>query len=193
MSKYAPLADYLKRQRRDRVRLSFSKIEEIIDDSLPQSALTYVAWWANSRTADTHTWAHLWIRAGWERAEFNLAEKWVAFRRTEFFELDSPKAREGYEVDRKILSRARNSAIAEARRKLDDYTCQACNFRLEVGGRFVIEVHHVDPLAVAGETTTTIKDLVSLCPTCHRIAHMKSLPYGLAEIQKIRSQARSDA
>lgn len=193
MSKYAPLANYLKRQTRDRVRLTFRKVEGIINDALPRSARQHIAWWENSRTPDTHTWAHLWLQAGWEREHLNLGEEWVEFRRTEFFELESPKAREGYEVDRAILARARNAGIAEARKKRDNYTCQACNFRLELGGRFVIEVHHVDPLAVAGETVTTIRDLVSLCPTCHRIAHLRSHPYDVREIQELRSQIRGHA
>ena len=187
MSKYAALATFLENRTSDRVRLSFARIERIIRHDLPRSARTYVAWWANSRTADSHTWAHLWLEVGWERERVNLAEAWVVFRRFQFFELESAKAREGYEADRKILSRARNPAVALARKRRDDYTCQVCRFRLEVGGKFVIEVHHLDPLAATGATTTSIEDLVSLCPSCHRIAHLRSPPYRLEEIQKLRA------
>jgi 5-methylcytosine-specific restriction protein A len=64
----------------------------------------------------------------------------------------------------------------------DDFTCQACGFRLELNGRYVIEVHHVDPLS-SGERESSLGDLVSLCPTCHRIAHLRSLPYSVEEIR----------
>ena len=193
MSKYSPFATYLKNQTADEVRLSFADIERILGDDLPPSARAHVAWWANSRTADTHNWAHLWLEAGWERRQLDLAGESVVFHRFEFFDIESPTAREGYEADRTILARGRNAALASARKERDAYTCQACHFSLEVGGKFVIEVHHLDPLSATGETTTTIDDLVSLCPTCHRVAHLRSPPYAVQEIQQIRGLGQSDA
>ncbi len=185
MSKYANLANHLQGQKSERLRLTFADIELLIGDSLPESARKYDAWWANSRTADSHTWAHLWLRAGWEKTAVSFSEGWVEFRRVEFFDFDSPLALEGYEKDQKILARARK---AEERRRRDNYSCQACGFRLQIGMRFVIEVHHRNPLAESGETETSIEDLVSLCPTCHRIAHLRSTPYDVEEIREIRTE-----
>jgi HNH endonuclease len=78
---YKSLADYLSHSVPDHVRLTFHEVEQILGFSLPDSARKYSAWWSNSRTKDSHTWAHLWLDAGWEKESLNLAEKWVTFRR----------------------------------------------------------------------------------------------------------------
>lgn len=80
-SRYIVLADFLEAQQPDHVRLTFRQVEEILGASLPEAARKYAAWWANSRTEDSHTWAHLWLDAGWEKESLNLAEQWVTFRR----------------------------------------------------------------------------------------------------------------
>ena len=46
MSKYAPLREYLKRQKLSEVILTFGEIEDIIDAPLPKNAGTH-QWWAN--------------------------------------------------------------------------------------------------------------------------------------------------
>ncbi|MBK8569876.1 MAG: HNH endonuclease [Nitrosomonadales bacterium] len=51
---------------------------------------------------------------------------------------------------------------------------------------YVIEVHHLEPLSATGERETKIEMLISLCPTCHRIAHLRSTPYSVEEIKGIR-------
>ncbi len=193
MSKYAHLADYLRNQTSNEVRLSFADIERVLGSALPPCARKHPAWWANSRTNDTHTHAHLWLKAGWEKDQINLDENWVVFRRFECFEIESTKAFEGYKFDRKLLARGRNATLAIKRKKLDNYTCQVCGFKLEVDGKFVIEVHHCDSLADTGETITSIEQLVSLCPTCHRIAHLRSTPYSIEEIRELRAYERKDA
>ncbi len=99
MSKYSKLADYLHEHKSDRLLLTFADIESLIDAPLPESARKYDAWWANSRTADSHVWAHLWLRAGWEKTAVSFSEGWVEFRRMEFFDLGDPRALEGYERD----------------------------------------------------------------------------------------------
>ncbi len=189
MSKYSPLANHLQELAPSEVRLSFAEIERIIGQPLPRSALVYPAWWANSRTNDTHTWSHLWLSAGWERGEYSLPEQWVFFRRIEHYEIGDQKAREGYEYDTTILLRKRNAALAQARRIQDNHTCQACGFHLQVGAAYVIEVHHLEPLSTSGEKETKIQMLVSLCPTCHRIAHLRSTPYTVAEITELVSNS----
>jgi hypothetical protein len=46
MSKYAPLREYLKRQKLSEVVLTFEEIEDIINAPLPENAGT-PQWWAN--------------------------------------------------------------------------------------------------------------------------------------------------
>jgi len=81
VSKYAPLADYLKAQAQDSVQLAFGQIDALVN-GLPPSARNHDAWWANSRTEDSHTWAHLWIAAGWECESVNRANETAVFHRT---------------------------------------------------------------------------------------------------------------
>lgn len=193
MGKYTPLTEYLRGSDGAEVSLSFREIERIIGAALPDSARKHQAWWANSRTADSHTWAHEWLAAGWLRGELDLAAETVVFRRLEHFEPDSREALEGYEIDRSLLAPARNAALAAKRKRRDGYTCQACGFFLEVDGRHVIEVHHLNPFDGGGERVTSVGDLTSLCPTCHRIAHLRSVPYSVAEIQGLRRSATAGA
>lgn len=78
---YALLANYLTEVTADEVHLSFKDVEAIIKRDLPPSAVEHGAWWANSRTDDSHSWAHLWLNAGWEKSRVNLSERWVEFVR----------------------------------------------------------------------------------------------------------------
>ncbi|MDC8760682.1 HNH endonuclease [Janthinobacterium fluminis] len=81
MSKYSALGQFLRSVEGDIVKLAFADIERILDDVLPKSAYKHDAWWANSKTEDSHTWAHLWLAAGWQKESHNLAERSVVFRR----------------------------------------------------------------------------------------------------------------
>ncbi|CAN7573639.1 HNH endonuclease [Neorhizobium sp. LjRoot104] len=108
---------------------------------------------------------------------------------------------EGIAAEATYLRRLRDPSLVEARKLRDDFTCQACGFRLDVGGgRFIIDVHHVHPLGKASSSVlTTIDDLICLCPTCHRIAHTGKLePLGLNEVRLISrpktfSRSKSDS
>lgn len=192
MNKYHRFAEHLKDSVAGVERFSFAEIERIMGEPLPPSARQHPAWWANSRTRDSHSWAHLWLDAGWEKAKLNLSESWVEFRRTDAanFTIESKEAREGYDLDRAILAKGRSRELAEERKRRDDYTCQACGFRLCLRTNYVIEVHHLNPLSASGEVQTTLEDLVSLCPTCHRIAHLRRPPYSVGEIRELRDITR---
>jgi 5-methylcytosine-specific restriction protein A len=91
------------------------------------------------------------------------------------------KALEGQIAESKVLRLRRNRGIVEQRKKVDNYTCQACGFHALVNGRFVVECHHKFPLRE--ETITELDHLVCLCPTCHRIAHRRTEPYSVKEIR----------
>ncbi len=103
----------------------------------------------------------------------------------QYFEIDNASAVEGYKKDAVVLSSQRNQELVKSRKKLDDYSCQVCGFTLEISRKYVIECHHLNPLADHGVTETSVADLVSLCPTCHRIAHLRKPPYTPREISKI--------
>jgi len=100
---------------------------------------------------------------------------------------DDKEVEEGYKQDRTVSFRSRNASIITERKQRDDYTCQACMFRLEVDGTFIIDCHHKKPLGLADAVTVTeLDDLVCLCPTCHRIAHTQRYPLDIDEIRKLR-------
>jgi 5-methylcytosine-specific restriction endonuclease McrA len=101
------------------------------------------------------------------------------------YEIDDAKALEGYEIDRKATFLKRNQEIVKLCKKRDKHTCQACGFRLENNGKFIIECHHTKQLATHGEREVSLKELVCLCPTCHRIAHTRKEPFDVDEIKAI--------
>ncbi|MBK5541553.1 HNH endonuclease [Pseudomonas sp. TH05] len=80
MSKYTPLADYLRVQPQDSVKLTFGQIDALVN-GLPLSARNHDAWWANSRTKDGHACAHQWIAAGWKCQSIDRANGTAVFRR----------------------------------------------------------------------------------------------------------------
>ncbi|GEM_PF-4954026 len=102
------------------------------------------------------------------------------------YNFEDSKALEGYFADKKYLYTKRNSAIVEKRKKQDRYTCKICDFQLKIKGKNIIECHHLIPFADKKLRLTNIKDLVSLCPTCHRIAHTCKPPLSVNELKKIR-------
>lgn len=101
MSKYAPFAAHLQAQQANSVTLTFQQIGDLVG-GLPASALIHEAWWANSRTEDSHTWAHLWLAAGWERGTLDLAKGVVTFDRVS---TGSEQTRQYWWVNHKQTSR----------------------------------------------------------------------------------------
>lgn len=97
---------------------------------------------------------------------------------------DSTEAEEGYRRDLSRMVSKRDKKLADSRKKKDDYTCQSCSNQYIVNNMYVIDCHHLEPLAL-GKRKTKIEDLISLCPTCHRIAHTRIPPYDLQELKEI--------
>jgi 5-methylcytosine-specific restriction endonuclease McrA len=82
--------------------------------------------------------------------------------------------------DRKLvaahLRRERSRYLATERKVLDNYECQVCGIRMQdIYGAIGIglsEAHHLKPLGrQRGSVTTTIEDLRTVCPNCHRALH----------------------
>ena len=78
MSKYEPLADFLRTHRGDTCSLGFVDIERIIGSSLPASAREHRSWWGNDRT---HTQARAWMQAGYGAKPDSRGIEPVVFRR----------------------------------------------------------------------------------------------------------------
>ena len=81
MAKYNPLRDYLAASASPLLKLSFSEIERILDDSLPTSARQHSAWWANERDG-MHVHARSWLDAGYETRHLDLNGATVEFVRS---------------------------------------------------------------------------------------------------------------
>jgi len=101
-----------------------------------------------------------------------------------YYEIESEKAIEGYKLDRKIAVTQRDRTLIQARKAKDNFTCQICGFSLIMNGKHIIECHHLNPLAL-GKRETTINELISLCPTCHRIIHLRHPIYSPSEVKVI--------
>jgi hypothetical protein len=84
----------------------------------------------------------------------------------------------------KAKNRAKNGGVL---------CCEACGFGDTLNGMF--DAHHLQPLA-AGVRESRADDLVVLCPTCHRWAHVKApdllSPLTVSEVAKALSRQPND-
>jgi hypothetical protein len=88
MSKYEPLGEYLKRQNRERVPMTFAEIERVTGVKLPPSAARHRPWWSNNATNSAMT--KVWLDAGFESEQVDMAARKLVFRRVR-----APKASGG--------------------------------------------------------------------------------------------------
>ncbi len=79
MSKYAPLAEYLKRQGRERVPMTFAEIERVTGVKLPASATKHRPWWSNN--PDNSVLTKVWLEAGFESEQVDIEKRKLVFRR----------------------------------------------------------------------------------------------------------------
>jgi hypothetical protein len=89
MSKYAPLGDYLRKQRTERVPMTFSEIEHVVRTRLPQSQ-RYPAWWSNNPWNNVMT--QVWLDAGFKTEDVDVEARRLVFRRVKEF---SPTPKNG--------------------------------------------------------------------------------------------------
>ncbi len=79
MSKYARLGRHLEESGMESVRLSFAEIERILGFSLPGSARSYRAWWANeARGSHSHA-KYGWMAGGYRVLSLRLEAEHVTF------------------------------------------------------------------------------------------------------------------
>lgn len=63
----------------------------------------------------------------------------------------------------------RSAKLVKATKERDSHTCRACGFHFEDQ---IVHVHHLDPLSeFKHPQETKLEDLLTLCPTCHYLAH----------------------
>ena len=79
LSKYDRLKNWLRECGRPQVTLAFAELEKILGFELPESALKYDSWWANSTTGGSQIRA--WRDAGWRVEEIDRRGRRVVFRR----------------------------------------------------------------------------------------------------------------
>ena len=79
MGKYEPLGQFLKKQKRDRVRMTFAEIESLIGAKLPKSSKSHRAWWSNNPNNNVMT--REWLDAGYETESVDIASGKLVFRR----------------------------------------------------------------------------------------------------------------
>jgi hypothetical protein len=79
MSKYSGLGEYLRRQHGDRVPMTFADIERIAGTKLPASAHKHRPWWSNN--PDNSVMTKVWLDAGFESEQVNIAARKLVFRR----------------------------------------------------------------------------------------------------------------
>ena len=90
MSKYGALGDYLKRQHRDLVPMTFAEIEKVTRRKLPASA-RYRAWWSNNDFNSVLT--KVWRDAGFKSERVDMKKRKLIFRRVAGAKAGSETAR----------------------------------------------------------------------------------------------------
>jgi hypothetical protein len=77
-AKYAPLGDFLRKQRASRVPMSFAQIERVIGGKLPRSQ-HHRAWWSNNPWNNVMT--KVWLDAGFVTEQVDIEGRKLVFRR----------------------------------------------------------------------------------------------------------------
>ncbi|GAC1556668.1 MAG: hypothetical protein NVS2B5_18250 [Beijerinckiaceae bacterium] len=87
MSKYAPLGDFLRRQKTTFVPMTFAEIEKVVGAPLPNSQ-RHPAWWSNNPFNNVMT--QIWLDAGFVTEQVDVASRKLVFRKTRSSPVDAP-------------------------------------------------------------------------------------------------------
>jgi hypothetical protein len=79
VSKYDALGTFLRSQNGDRVPMSFAEVERITGGKLPPSAAKHRPWWSNN--PDNSVMTRVWLDAGFESEQVDMAGRKLVFRR----------------------------------------------------------------------------------------------------------------
>jgi len=99
---------------------------------------------------------------------------------------------EGDEFSAEVRRRTREPLVVRSRLEEDQYICQRCGFSaprvvndegdVVTLDAMAVDVHHIEPLS-DGQRTTRLEDLVTLCPTCHRLLHAVGKTIGRSQLK----------
>ena len=78
MGKYTPLKDFLFKQGKELVPMTFAEIEAVLNASLPASK-RYPAWWSNNEFNNTMT--SEWLAAGYQTEAVDISAERLVFRK----------------------------------------------------------------------------------------------------------------
>ncbi len=79
MGKYEPLRQFLKKQKADRIPLTFKEIERILNAKLPATSKRQRSWWSNN--PDNNVMTREWIAAGFETEAVDTEQGQLVMRR----------------------------------------------------------------------------------------------------------------
>jgi hypothetical protein len=80
MGKYEPLGQFLKKQKRNRISMTFAEIEKLIGKPLPASKRNRAFW---SNNTDNNVMTRAWVDAGFETSEVEPKTGKLVFSRKE--------------------------------------------------------------------------------------------------------------
>lgn len=80
MRKYVRLYQWLRISMLATLTVSFTRLEQILGFSLPDSARSHIAWWANENGLTRHVQCKAWLSAGFKVANVDLRRQIVEFR-----------------------------------------------------------------------------------------------------------------
>ena len=78
MGKYEPLGQFLRKQTRDQLPMTFAEIETVLGTTLPPSK-QHRAWWSNNPSNNVMT--REWLDAGYETEAVDVESGKLVFRR----------------------------------------------------------------------------------------------------------------
>lgn len=78
MGKYEPLGQFLRKQKRNRIAMTFAEIEHIINAKLPASKKSRAFW---SNNPDNNVMTRVWAEAGFETEDVSTQTSSLVFHR----------------------------------------------------------------------------------------------------------------
>lgn len=80
MAKYDPLRRHLENQTKAEILMDFEEVEQTLGATLPPSARTYRAWWANEQQG-SHVHCRSWLDAGYSVGQVDFVRARVTLNR----------------------------------------------------------------------------------------------------------------
>jgi 5-methylcytosine-specific restriction endonuclease McrA len=113
----------------------------------------------------------------------------LAIERRAKVRLDEQFAKEGHLVIQTGTKRERDPKVRRAALKAHDFTCVVCGLKpADIYGAFAkrcLDVHHLKPLGSGGKRSATrLRDVILVCPTCHRVLHMSGEPTAWKQLRR---------